>query len=577
LLSDFAFDLAPGATVVVTQTANIVTNTTNVATWSTVDADMGTAGDTDEATVYVFDTVQSFDSCIDFESGSLPSSMVPVVDEFGVANGRVTVDGSNPFNGNFAMNLDTDSSGIAFTNQAAVLAVDLNGQTDAELYFWVSNQGDENHAQDGVFFSDDNGATYTKVLSFNNFPAQYVNVHLDIDQLAADNGLTLTDNFLIKFQAFDNFPLGQDGYSIDDICVQPATPTLYYSSKSAPEQVTTGDTFTYTVNIVNTGLLTATGIIVSDTVPVGTTYVANSVSASSGTAGEIAGIVGWTGDVGANQAVALTFEVTVTAAAGETITNTAAIMHSSLPADLERQAVTEVVAAEPDITYDANQARASLASDQTVSQTLTIGNVGFAELNWTAYETDCTTPAEIGWVDVSPTSGTIGRDESSDLLLTFDSTGLSSGVYTDILCVATDDPNAAEVNIPVHLVVNNTFSINFTATVGTDPNSCAASSSVNNVSPGSEVTYCYQIENTSTVAFDTHELSELTAGVLLTDTVTTIIPGETVTITATQTVTDSVTLDLTWMASNGGFIATDSDTVTVNVGTTLYLPVINRP
>ena len=103
--------------------------------------------------------VQPYNQCIDFETG-LPDSMITIVDEFEAVSGRAVVTDTFPFRGDYAFNLDSSISGIAFTQQAGVLLVDLEGQTDVELNFWVREHRDENHPQDGVFVSDDNGATY---------------------------------------------------------------------------------------------------------------------------------------------------------------------------------------------------------------------------------------------------------------------------------------------------------------------------------------------------------------------------------------------------------------------------------
>ncbi len=88
-------------------------------------------------------------------------------------------------------------------------------------------------------------------------------------------------------------------------------------TKAAPGTVVTGTNLTYTITYGNTGSAAATSVVISDTVPAGTTFVS---ATNGGTLS--AGVVSWTvGTVGAGvtgQTVA--FTVNVTAASG-TVTN----------------------------------------------------------------------------------------------------------------------------------------------------------------------------------------------------------------------------------------------------------------
>jgi hypothetical protein len=45
------------------------------------------------------------------------------------------------------------------------------------------------------------------------------NFTLDVDALAAANGLTLTSTFIIEFQQYDDYPITTDGFAFDDISV----------------------------------------------------------------------------------------------------------------------------------------------------------------------------------------------------------------------------------------------------------------------------------------------------------------------------------------------------------------------
>ncbi len=459
LLSDVSHTLNSGASYAYTTTATINTATTNVGTWTATESGGGSVMSLDSASIDTITTPLAFDSCLDFESGTMPASMISQVTSSGGSTGRVEVSNLNPKNGTYALNLDTDISGN-FTQQAAILMVDLAGQTDVELNFWVFEYDDENHTPDGIFISDDNGANFTQILSLNDFPFGYVNVQLDLDEAAANAGLTLNDQFLIKFQSFDNFPIASDGYTFDDVCVQPASPKFDTSTKSAVPEAIFGDTLIYTISINNSGITTATNATMSDPLPLGISYNSGSVNASSGVASYNVGTntIEWTGDVGINQTVEISFTVDVTATAGTDITNIATIDEANA-LSVKVDTTTSIVDVEPRIVVDGTQAHRAQPWNQVYISTLPLKNTGFANLTWTVHESDCSAPVDISWLSISPSSGTLSRQSQQNLNLTFDSDGLDPGIYTENICFASNDPNMAELNIEVTLVVTEQFII----------------------------------------------------------------------------------------------------------------------
>jgi len=192
----------------------------NTATWTAYNpgpVDVATA--TDSASVTILQPA-SFPVCTGFENGSLPDFFYQDTNSSGLANGRVAVTTAFPHKGNYALDLDTDCNGCGgSTTQAAVLVVDLAGQSDVFLNFWVHEHGDENNPEDGIFISDDGGATWAPIQSLNNFPNSYQYVSLDLVAAASGAGMNLASDFQIKFQSSDNFTIPTDGYSFDDICL----------------------------------------------------------------------------------------------------------------------------------------------------------------------------------------------------------------------------------------------------------------------------------------------------------------------------------------------------------------------
>ena len=161
----------------------------------------------------------------DFETGSLGPEWIAAST---LEDGRIEISDQQPAaSGDFALFMDRSSSGGVGNNNEAILSVDLSGVTDATLSFAHADFGDEEHALplnfsgsvigDGVSISDD-GTTWFRILDATNITfGQWQNVFFDLDELALSAGMSFGDNFLIKFQQFDDFPLTTDGRAYDSI------------------------------------------------------------------------------------------------------------------------------------------------------------------------------------------------------------------------------------------------------------------------------------------------------------------------------------------------------------------------
>lgn len=138
------------------------------------------------------------------------------------ANGRVRLLTTNgPRTGTHHMVMDDATSG-GYSQTEARLRLNLAGQTQVALSFWWKDFGDETQTQDGIYFSNNGGTSYTKVYSLT--PASFSDntwrqVNLDLDALAASAGLSLTSTFIVKFQQYDDYPITTDGMAFDDISV----------------------------------------------------------------------------------------------------------------------------------------------------------------------------------------------------------------------------------------------------------------------------------------------------------------------------------------------------------------------
>ncbi len=109
--------------------------------------------------------------------------------------------------------------------------LDLSVVADSQLTFnyAIRDFAEEFHNIDGIYFSDDGGATFTEepVITFQS--EQWINeygarIPYDLDKLIEDAGLTLSNQFVIRFQQYDNADFNtsgdEDGITLDNISIR---------------------------------------------------------------------------------------------------------------------------------------------------------------------------------------------------------------------------------------------------------------------------------------------------------------------------------------------------------------------
>jgi uncharacterized repeat protein (TIGR01451 family) len=79
--------------------------------------------------------------------------------------------------------------------------------------------------------------------------------------------------------------------------------------------------------------------------------------------------------------------------------------------------------------------------------------IGIDTFSYVPTPLPCSVPGDIPWLSVNPTSGTTNAGGSSAVGLTFNSTGLTTGVYTGTLCLLSNDESTPFVPIPVSMTV----------------------------------------------------------------------------------------------------------------------------
>jgi hypothetical protein len=65
----------------------------------------------------------------------------------------------------------------------------------------------------------------------------------------------------------------------------------------------------------------------------------------------------------------------------------------------------------------------------------------------------CTNPSDVPWLSEAPTSGAVAGGSSQDSTVTVNASSLAPGSYSAHVCVATDDPTHALVDVPVSVTV----------------------------------------------------------------------------------------------------------------------------
>ena len=125
--------------------------------------------------------------------------------------------------GNYFMGMHYPTGGAYNTNQAD-LHMNLNGQSGLRISLWWAEWNDETEPQDGIYVSNDDGITFTKVLDLNGgsyTDLEWQHFDLSLDSINALYGLTFTSTYIIRLQQYDNyyFAGGNDGFLFDDISV----------------------------------------------------------------------------------------------------------------------------------------------------------------------------------------------------------------------------------------------------------------------------------------------------------------------------------------------------------------------
>lgn len=330
------------------------------------------------------------------------------------------------------------------------------------------------------------------------------------------------------------------------------------------DPVNYGETITYTLFVTNTGNADTWSTLVTDTLPAGVTYVSSSPECV-----EAGGVVTCTTGSLRN-GLSDQFQIVVTApAATVLLTNTVEV--ASYEADLNLANNTD------DETTQVTNAQIVLAKTvgtdpNTCASTDAVDVLSGAEATYcyTVLNTGSVTLTTHTLVDSVlgtilsgfPYTLTPGASAfiTQTAIITQTTVNNATWSATDGFIVA-DDSDSATVN-----VVPATISL--AKTVGTDPNTCAPTGSIA-VNSGTQVTYCFEVTNTSPSALITHTLADSELGLLLFEFPYSLAPGASAFITESVVITATTVNTATWTATDGVHTAAASDTALVTAVTVI--------
>lgn len=69
-------------------------------------------------------------------------------------------------------------------------------------------------------------------------------------------------------------------------------------------------------------------------------------------------------------------------------------------------------------------------------------------------ETSCASPGPVAWLGVAPASGSVAQGATAKITATVDATELAPGPYAAKICLHSNDPNHALIEVPVNVTVN---------------------------------------------------------------------------------------------------------------------------
>jgi uncharacterized repeat protein (TIGR01451 family) len=168
-------------------------------------------------------------------------------------------------------------------------------------------------------------------------------VTINVNVTAAD-GSTLINTANVSSPTSDPNPGNNSSSATTQ--VNPSTADLMLTKGDAPDPVTSGGTLTYTVNVNNLGPGPSNSIVMTDTLPAGTSFVSCTPTQGACTfsSGTVTANIGTLPSLGS---ASVSIVVTVTAAPGSTLSNTANVNSPTPDPNLANNTATATATVSP--------------------------------------------------------------------------------------------------------------------------------------------------------------------------------------------------------------------------------------
>ena len=307
-------------------------------------------------------------------------------------------------------------------------------------------------------------------------------------------GITLTNTAWGEYSGLPGDNPDEREYDIptDTVPVDVGHPVLDLVKSADPDPVEAGGLLTYTLTVANTGIVSATGVIVTDAVPLNTSYLACGPLPCGEAGGSVSWILG-TLDVNETQVLTMLVQVNASLPNGAILTNTAWVSSSEGITDTDT--ITTPVETSVEIWVIKTGSASPVTPGEVMTYSLTVTNDGPSDAE-NVVVTD-TLPVEVTFGNASPAPdsspnplvwnlGTLTPGESRTILITVTvNPDVTTGFTNTVIITTTtpgDNPGNNEDDWPVNVLPDVEIWV-------------VKSGSASPVTPGLPMTYSLTVTN----------------------------------------------------------------------------------
>jgi Viral BACON domain len=320
---------------------------------------------------------------------------------------------------------DTCSNTNPADDSILSLTVDLTGYDEAALSWW--EWYDLFSPWDWAQVFANGVPVYNHCESSFVLPATWIQATADLTPYA---GGPVT----IEFHMMASTVVNHTGWYIDDLMVTGVllVPDILVNPQLLEMTLATGGTGTLPFTITNEGTADLTWALAG-----GAFWMSQDPTSGTVPSGE-------------STVVTVTFDAT--GLPPDVYTTTLDVESNDPDEPLVPIDVIMTVLGDPDIVVEPLLLEMTLPPGYTDTLTFTISNIGITGLTWVLSD-------GAPWMSQDPTSGTVPVGGYTNVVVTFNSTGLMPATYNASLEVISDDPDEPSIVLPVTLTVISSYSV----------------------------------------------------------------------------------------------------------------------